>query len=109
MLTVRKSVKVCSHNLANFPAILSSVKGMNINFVLMLLTSLLFLLFPGLGAKKGRDDYWIQHQDSFDQLLANLNAQQTTATTKTAHCHSNEEISPTKTLIDSAAESKRLM
>ena len=30
----------------------------------------------GLGRKKGRDDEWIEHQDAFDQILAELNAKQ---------------------------------
>ena len=30
----------------------------------------------GLGGKRGRDDEWIEHQDAFDQILAELNAKQ---------------------------------
>ena len=30
----------------------------------------------GLGRKKGRDDEWIEHQDAFDQILAELNTKQ---------------------------------
>ena len=30
----------------------------------------------GLGRMKSRDDEWIEHQDAFDQILADLNAKQ---------------------------------
>ena len=32
----------------------------------------------GVGSKKGRDDGWIEHQDAFDDILAQLNKQQGT-------------------------------
>lgn len=40
----------------------------NYNFVV--------LAHTGLGGKRGRDDDWIEQQDAFDQILAELNAKQ---------------------------------
>ena len=56
----------------------------------------------GLGRKKCRDDDWIEHQDTFDQILANLNAQ-------TVSCQKEDSSQSTKALLDTATDSKRLL
>ena len=51
-----------------------------------------------MGAKKGRDEDWIQHQDAFDEILAGLNEGK------------GEGPTPgTKSIVESAGESKRLL
>ena len=35
------------------------------------------LYSTGVGAKRGRDEDWIDQQESFDSILAELNAEQT--------------------------------
>ena len=34
-----------------------------------------FLVSLGVGYSRGQDDEWIDHQQSFDQILASLNAE----------------------------------
>ena len=63
---------------------------------------ILLSLFIGLGRKKCRDDDWIEHQDTFDQILANLNAQ-------TVSCQKEDTSGSTKALLDTATNSKRLL
>lgn len=59
------------------------------------------MLCAGVGAKRGRDEGWIQHQDNFDELLAGLNKKQTENVKVT-----NDD--DKKTLVESANESKRI-
>ena len=64
----------------------------------------------GLGKKKGRDDDWIEHQDAFDQILANLNAQTVSSNTCEYNDHTEESSPlPANALLETATESKRLL
>ena len=58
----------------------------------------------GLGRKKRRDDDWIEHQDTFDQILANLSAQSVASPKRTEDSSQN-----TKALLETATDSKRLL
>ena len=60
----------------------------------------------GLGIKKDRDEAWIEHQDDFDQILANLNAQTMSSTTDQSDADSPQAA---KALLETATESKRLL
>ena len=73
-------------------------------------THTLTFSLTGLGRKKGRDEDWIEHQDAFDQILADLNAQ--TVTSNMYECSNHtEDSSPLtgKALLETATESKRLL
>ncbi len=56
----------------------------------------------GVGAKKGRDEDWIQHQDTFDQILAGLNS------TQSSKKGDSIEGTASKSILETAEESKRI-
>ena len=62
----------------------------------------------GLGRRKGRDEDWIEHQDAFDQILANLNSQAVSNNASECSNQTAKDASPLA-LLETAAESKRLM
>ena len=66
-------------------------------------------LYTGLGEKRCRDEAWIEHQDAFDEILANLNAQATPSSV--SKCPDEVGVTPqtTKALLETASESKRLV
>ncbi len=58
----------------------------------------------GVGTKRGRDEDWIQHQDTFDQLLAGLNrghGEEVSTSGRTA--------TGSKSIVENAKESKRIV
>ena len=63
----------------------------------IILSSVCTSAISGVGAKKGRDEDWIQHQDAFDEILAGLNKGKREGPT-----------AGTKSIVESAGESKRL-
>lgn len=63
----------------------------------------------GFGAKRCRDEAWIEHQDDFDQILANLNAQAVSSNTRLSVCPDQIKESPPQPMLKSAVESKRLL
>ena len=63
----------------------------------------------GFGANWCRDEAWIGHQDDFNQILANLNAQAVSSNTRPSTCPDQAKESPPQPLLESAVESKRLL
>ena len=59
----------------------------------------------GVGAKRGRDEDWIQHQDAFDEILAGLNGKQAESAEDPEATKEDKK----KTLVENATESKRLV
>lgn len=60
----------------------------------------------GVGNKRGRDADWIERQDAFDQMLADLNAAQSQAPlSKSSPTDSQDK----KTLADNAAQAKKIV
>lgn len=63
------------------------------------------LPLSGVGAKRGRDEDWIQHQDTFDEILAGLNEKQVESRQDPEATKDDKK----KTLVENAKESKRLV
>lgn len=61
--------------------------------------------FSGVGSKRNRDEQWIENQDAFDKILAGLNAVQGGST------QGGDILEPSgsKTLVESAIESKKIV
>ncbi len=65
----------------------------------------------GVGAKRGRDEDWIQHQDTFDQLLAGLNSAQGSreGVAQGSVEGAVNERGASKSIVENAGESKRIV
>ncbi len=61
----------------------------------------------GVGTKRGRDEDWIQHQDTFDQLLAGLNRGHGEEVATSGR--GEETATGSKSIVENAKESKRIM
>ena len=64
-----------------------------------------------MGTKRGRDEGWIEHQDAFDKILADLNAVKSTQEGTTFTGPTAGEATPpsNKTLVDSAVAAKKIV
>ena len=60
---------------------------------------------PGVGAKRGRDDDWIDQQNSFDELLQELNSHKEEHSPAPGGISTNES----QPLIASATQAKKLV
>lgn len=82
-------------------------------YIQCVLRTNVFLCCQGVGSKKGRDDDWIGHQDAFDKILAGLNTVQNGETKVSSQegtpIEDSLEAAPGVTLMDNAAESKKLV
>lgn len=65
----------------------------------------------GIGVKRSRDEDWIERQDAFNKMLANLNAVQSNLEGGTSSPTPDRVASPQagKTLVDSAVEAKQIV
>ena len=70
-----------------------------------------FLFLSGVGGKRSRDEGWLEHQDAFDKILANLSAVNSNndGENKALSEASEGPREPAKTLVENATASKKIV